>query len=417
MTFTGNPIFPYALRWFGGRQLPDAGYARLLTEQRAYEVTDWLSWLTLPWRLVMSNPDSYNFAGPLALALLPFLFFYRFQTRTSRYWAWTAGLFFAGGLLITHILRFMVPAFAVLYLLMGVVLTDGERPRWAKGFAALAAVSAFLCYFYFAAISSFYYACAGVWSGRENRVDYLSDRGKITPYAGMAEWISQNLPADAKLLIVGDSRGLYYDRPFITNSVFDTQTLAGLAQTEKDADGIFLRLKEMGVTHLVINAQEGVRVGADYHHYDLTPEEWSRLDQFFQTKLKVVYDRNFQYVDELNDAVQSASADRPPLPLLFFTQPGTDFIRDTQRQNWAGVESDAGQVLALDPQSSFWWEQEARTQVQLGERPEAEKSFEKAGHLGILEPDSYRLWAQTARSLGLKAKSNAILEKVGELHT
>ncbi len=410
--YTGNPLFPYAAHWLGGQSLAPAGYARLLAEQRAFNGGSGWSWLTLPWRLIMSNPDGYNFAGPLALAVAPFLFLRRFQNPVLGFWARTSLLYFGVGLCVTHILRFMAPSFIVFYLLAGTSFA-GAGKTWARGFSWAAALTAFLCFFYLASISVFYYACEGIWWGKETRAAYLMGQGKITPYASMAQWISASLPKDAKLLVVGDARGLYYQRPFLTNSVFDTQVLAQAAEKQKDAQGIVLALRKLGATHLVVNGPEGLRVAADYHHYDLSPEAWARLDAFFKTQTTLLYDRNFQSVYALR-APSVISGE--PMPLIFFTAPGKSFIQDYQRQNWAGVDLDLDQALALYPGCVFWREQKAVAAFHLGKERESESLFEEAGRMGPLSPEGYQAWAETAENLGLTARRGWVLAAAKKLY-
>ncbi|MGH7740351.1 MAG: hypothetical protein ACREL1_09430 [bacterium] len=412
--FTGDPFFPYAGHWFGGRVLPTAGYTRLLTEQRAFNGGGFWGWVRLPWTLVVSNPDSYNFVGPLALGLVPFLFFGGLKNRTARFWAWSAGLYFAGGLFITHILRFMVPAFVIFYMVAAVVFA-GRGKGWARGLAWASGLTAFLCFFYFAEISDFYYGCAGVWSGKETRFDYLQDRGKITPYAQMAQWISKNLPRDARLLIVGDARGLYYKRPFWANTVFDDQLLARAAEEQKDPEGIRRELLRWGITDLVVNGWEGVRVSGEYHHYDLSPAAWARLDSFFKTQTTVVYDRNFQSVYALQPAAPG-QVNSDPVPVLFFTVPGKRFIEDYERQNWTAVEADLTQALALYPGCVFFREEQAETEAKLGRNANAEKLFEKASGQGDLTPEGYQDWARVAKTLELRSQVHRILRRAHAIY-
>ncbi len=411
--FTGNPFFPYLAHWLGENRLSDGGYARLLAEQRAFDIVHGWSWLTLPWRLIMSNPDGYNFAGPLGLALLPALFFKQFKDPVLGFWARSTGFYFAAGLLITHILRFMAPAFIVFYILAGAFFAGAGR-GWARTLSWGAALCAFLCFFYLASISVFYYACGGIWWGKQTRADYLQGPGKITPYASMADWVSKNLPPESRLLIVGDARGLYYDRPFLANSVFDTQVLARAAEAQKDAPGIRLALLKLGVTHLAVNGPEGVRVSSDYHHYDLTPEAWARLDDFFKTQTTLIYDRKFQSVYALRPPAAMPNVE--PMPILFFTAPGKSFIEDYQRQNWAAADQALDQALALYPACVFWWEQKAVVASRLGKNPESEKLFEKAAGMGDLTPEGYQQWAQNAEAGGWGTKASRILARGRKLY-
>jgi hypothetical protein len=353
LSFTGNPFFPYFMALFEGRHLTPGGYETLLTEQQGRIVHGW-QWLILPWKAVMANPDGFSFSGPLALAFLPFLFLFRFRHPALRFLSPVIALFFFSGFLITHILRFLGTGFILIYILLGTVLGGGNRPGWGKGLAWAGAVTALFCFGYLSAISARYSGCAGVWSGRQTRAEYLMNQSKITPYFSMARWIADHTPPDARLLIVGDARGLYYDRPFLSNTVFDEQELAVLARNERDAQGISRRLKEMGVDYLAVNGPEGIRVSSDYHDYDLTPEEWQRLDNFIQRNTEIVYQQNYRVVYRLLPAPKASGATEIFDLVLFFSKPASEFIKNAQGRQWQQAGENLNETLKLYPFSRFW---------------------------------------------------------------
>jgi hypothetical protein len=357
---TGNPFFPYLMSYFPGRHLTSFGYRQLLQEQHARVTTEWWSWLLLPWNLTLSNPDSYNFCGPLALALVPLLFLFRLKHPVLRFLAGAAPLLLVAGFAVTHILRFVLPAFVLYYILLGAVLAGGNRPAWGKGIAWGAGVSAVLCFAYLAVISHFYYSCAGLWSGRQTRAEYLTGSGKITPYTPMARWVSENTSSEARLLVVGDARGLYYERSFLTNTVFDEQVLSKIAREEKDPEGIGRRLKKLGVDYLVVNGLEGIRVSADYHHYDLTSAEWKRLDGFIQGGTTLVYSVGFQSVHRLLPKIEKSPADETLDLLLFFSDPASKFVRAVQAKKWDEAKENLSKAVALYPFSKFWQNQKIK---------------------------------------------------------
>jgi hypothetical protein len=354
--FTGNPFFPYFMALFKGRHLTPWAYQQLLTEQQGRVAQGW-QWLYLPWKAVMANPDGFNFAGPLALAAVPWLFFPGLRRPAFKFLAWVVILFFIGGFWVTHILRFLGTGFILVYILLGCALTGGSKPAWGKGLSWVGAFSALLCFGYLSGISAHYSTCAGVWSGRQTRAEYLMSPGKITPYYDTAQWINQNLPPEAHLLIVGDARGLYYDRPFVTNSVFDEQELSKAAREEAASKGIAQRLKELGVDYLVVNGAEGIRVSAEYHHYDLTADQWKRLDDFIQQDTEAVYQQGLQGVYHvLSTPTVSRTSETLDL-VLFFSNPASQFVKDVQRRQWGAAEDDLNETLGLYPFSKFWKEQ------------------------------------------------------------
>ncbi len=365
LVFTGDPFFPYFTSIFDGRHLTPAAYQALLTEQQGRIAQGW-QWLYLPWKAVMANPDGFDFSGPVALAFIPFLFLFKLRHPALKFLSLVALFFFPFGFLATHILRFLGTGFVLIYILLGGVLGGGDKPHWGKVLAFAGAVSAILSFGYLSAISARYSGCAGVWYGRQTRDDYLTSPGKITPYFSMAEWVSNNTSRDAGLLIVGDARGLYYDRPFLTNSVFDTQELALFARQEKDAQGIGRRLKEEGIDYLVVNGPEGIRVSSDYHHYDLTPDEWKKLDGFIQRNTEIVYQRNYQVVYHLIPSSQTKNPTEIFDLVLFFSKPASEFIKNAQSHQWGKAEECLSAVLKLYPFSEFWKAQKAQFDKAMG---------------------------------------------------
>jgi hypothetical protein len=254
----------------------------------------------------------------------------------------------------------VLPDFLLFYVLIGAVLAGRSKPTWGKGVPWVAGVSAILCFAYMGNISHYNYDCAGIWSGRQTRDEYLMSPVKMTPYFDTAQNISNHVPPRACLLVVGDARGLYYDRPFLTNSVFDEQTLAKFAREAQDAGGIARSLQKLGVDYLVVNGNEGVRVAASYHHYDLTSEQWKILDDFVQRDLDMVYLQGLQAVYKVRrepriDNPQPETTDF----LMLFSNPATQFLTDWQRHRWAEARRDMDEVLKLYPFSAYWKGQKA----------------------------------------------------------
>ncbi len=352
--YTGNPAFPYFTSLFQGRHLPLAGYEKLLTEQQGRMTDHWWDWLILPWKLVISNPDSYSFAGPVALAFLPLLFLFKLKHPTLRFLAWVTILVFIASVAITHILRFMLPDFVLLYILLGTVLAGGDRPAWGKGAAWVAGFSAFLCFGYMADMVHYYYNFAGIFSGRQTRDQYLTDSRKLTSYYAMSQWLSAHLPEDKRLLIVGDARGLYYKQPFLTNTVFDDQTLAKIAKEEKDAQGIANRLREMGVDYLAVNGLEGIRVSGDYRHYDLTSSQWKNLDEFIQRGTQLMYSQNLQAVYGIVPPFKTKPKEESVDLVMFFAPSASQYLIDVEKGDLKSAQDELNQTLQLFPFSAFW---------------------------------------------------------------
>src|SRR5581483_4262717 len=309
----------------------------------------WWTWLLLPWNLTLSNPDSYNFCGPLALGLLPFLFLFRLRHPVLKFLAGAAFFLLIASLAVTHILRFALPFFILFYILLGTLLGGADRSSWGKVLAWVSGFTGILCFAYLAAISHYYYSTTGIWAGRQTREEYLMSPGKITPYFSMAQWLTEHALSGARLLIVGDARGLYYAQPFLTNTVFDEQALSEFARSEKDGQGIAHRIKELGIEYLVVNGAEGIRVASDYHHYEMTKEEWKRLDDFIQNRTEIVYrdDNRLQAVYHVLSVAKNSGPTESLDLILFFSKPASQFVKDVQRKQWKEAETNLNETLKL----------------------------------------------------------------------
>ena len=353
LVVTGNPFFPYFPWLFSGRHLPAEGYQRLLASQQDMPVDGFLSWFTLPWRLVMVAPDDHNFVGPAALALAPLLLFFRFKDSRLKFLAWACAVYFILGLGTTRLFRFVMPAFPLLYILLGTVFGNARREIWGKAAAALSAATAVLCFFNLAALNSSYYLCAGVWTGRESREAFM-DRDKIAPYYPMARWVAGELPAGARLGVVGDCRGLYYNRPFVSQSFYDEPWLVKAVRGSKDAKELGRKIRELGLDYICVNAEEGVRAANDGFSCDLTPDQWKNLDDYFRRGLEPVYRQGLQAVYRVRKDPAEWMENTLEPPVLFLSAPAARFAQDYRNQRWEEARADLKEALKLYGFSPFW---------------------------------------------------------------
>ncbi len=354
--FAGNPFFPYAISWMGGRQFPAWSYQRLLHENQQFLPMDQglMSFIDLPWRLTMPQSGDGQFIGPLLLAFLPVLFFTRTQNKSIGFLVKTMLLSFVFGLSLSHMLRFSMPAFVLAFMILTLALT-AEKNDWLKILWGGALVFSGLLFFvYYLGLSARFFNGMGIWTGRETAEGYLN-RQMLNSYEPIVVWTDQNLPADARLLIVGDARGLYYRRTFYANSVFDEPFFAAAARGEKDAEGIWTRLHQMGITHVVFNIPEGERVSSEYHHYDLSLPEWKKLNDFVRSGLEPLYWKDFLAVYKVKNTLNPAS-NNIVNPFSFFSEPAHAFIESFQTGRFFKAEQALNEELVLFPGENYWVE-------------------------------------------------------------
>ncbi|HJT23640.1 MAG TPA: glycosyltransferase family 39 protein [bacterium] len=369
--FTGNPFFPYAASWMGGRSIPALGYARLLGENRQFLPMEHGFWsvLTLPWRLTMPQAGDGQWVGPLFLAFLPALFLLHgmdaFESPKGKlgskdfyvgFFTKTAALSFVIGLCLSHMLRFVMPAFVLSLLLFSTVFFTQKGKAWKSLWTASVLACAVLFFGDYLDLSATHFHGAGIWRGLETQEAYL-DRELPNSYEPLAAWTHANLPPDARLLIVGDSRGVYYERPYFAQSVFDEPFFAHSARNAQDPGGILRKLRQLGITHVVVNVPEGIRVSKEYHQYELKPQEWQRLDHYFQSGLKPLYWKNSQGVFEVEPQVEEVEGRRLPDPFSFFAPQAHDYFEDFQARNFPKAGKDLDELTALFPRDPYWHNQ------------------------------------------------------------
>lgn len=99
-------------------------------------------------------------------------------------------------------------------------------------------------------------ACTlGVADGEELMRRYVTYWPAIRP-------VNTELPVDAKLLLVGESRPFLLDRDLVVEDPFQRPLLAELAEAAAAPEDIAAALRQQGVTHLLVNHQEGRRIAA-----------------------------------------------------------------------------------------------------------------------------------------------------------
>ncbi len=353
--FEGNPFFPYAISLMGGRQFSSWSYTRLLHENQQFLPMDHglFSILTLPWRLTIPGAGDDQFIGPVFLAFLPLFFFLRFKDPSLKFLGRTLFLSFLFGLTLSHMLRFSMFAFVLALLVLSAALGTLKEQRWKLLLTGAVVASAVFCTAEYFSLSSTWFDGWGLWSGRESRQDYLSR--KISP---MIEWVNQNLPENAQLLVVGDARVLYYKRPTYANSVFDEQFFSDAALKEKDAEGILRRLKELGISYIVFDKLFGVINSREYHQYELKENDWRKLDDFVQEGLEPVLIEDAVSLYQVRDRLREKGP-HVPNPFYLYPPQALDFLNDLSDKNYSQARLNLAQLMAFFPGDDQWAKKES----------------------------------------------------------
>ncbi|MCX6345803.1 MAG: glycosyltransferase family 39 protein [Armatimonadetes bacterium] len=248
--YTGNPVYPFFYGLFGGRNwTPDMANLYAASQAKFGMGHDITAFLMLPWNLAFHSEKFYDtpflFVGPMFLVSVPLLFAAKYRSRKSigllGFFLAYIGIWF----MLTHQSRYLIPAFAVLAVLVSAIVYEDERlkyARWALG-AIFAVTAVFGIFTLWPAITR----SAPVVFGKETREQYLSHALDIYP---AQQFMNEHLPADARVAFMGDTRGFYLNREYIWadyghNLEFSRRYLS--------AEDFVQYLKSRHVTHVMIN--------------------------------------------------------------------------------------------------------------------------------------------------------------------
>lgn len=250
---TGNPFFPYFGALFGEASRP-------VSDVYVYGVgRSWLHYLSVYFNMFLSPGAFGTFStriGAFYFLLEPFvllaLLFVPKARKYALFWlVFTAVSFFMG-----QADRWILPVLPVMgfaagfgiYWLYGYV---SSRLKKIIKFIGGGLAIAILCFYVAAGAYHYRYAYL-LFTGQWSIAQYLTSLERTT---SVAEWVNENLPLNAKILTVSETRIFYFDRPVVRRIFLEWR----LKDSAKFSDpGIFLKeLKRNGITHILTRSPLG----------------------------------------------------------------------------------------------------------------------------------------------------------------
>ena len=299
-----NPIFPFYDHWFNPQDAVDRQAIGLFTYRSLVYHETWWQMALLPVRVFFQgqdgNPQYFDGKLNLFLLVLPFFAFYRIRKdpqvlrNQKKIILAFAGLFFAsaffsGGMRVRYISP-MIPPLVLLSVfgvrkMLEVISELGARYLRNVGFAAIFLILPFsfwlnACYILdqYKYVDPFSYL-----GGSLSRDEYIS-RYRFE-YPAM-RYINENLPADARILFIYlGNRGYYCDREYVFDMNKNRSTLGQLVKMSDKPEKIVGGLKEMGITHLLINYDIFNKWVKD----NFTTKERVLLGKFFESHTRLDY--------------------------------------------------------------------------------------------------------------------------------
>ena len=272
--FYSNPVYPFFHDHFGS--IAPAHWNAFLGDAHARDfagalgsIEGWKDIFLLPWKITIDQYFDYRLSLAYLL-IFPWIFLvhwglFKKDETVPNAWTAVAVITLAGYFswsMSSTIVRFLIPV--LLLSAGGLVLAFGKKllPPWLRQIIWFLTI--WVCTGNFAAIfidGMTSPELSGKWdvvSGRQSQADYLKERhiGYGQPYYAAMEYINQNLPRNAKVMFLGESRAYYCERDFIAATSFDYSPFWVAARDSKNAAELQAKLKSLGITHLFLNVPQ-----------------------------------------------------------------------------------------------------------------------------------------------------------------
>lgn len=310
--WTGNPFYPYLHIFFGGKDavLNIGVDLRNNVDLPGNRLLDFLYSAGAFVRRSFFPRAEAGFIGPHWLVLLVSAAGIRFAERRfeKALWLFSVVGMLCWGFLVQYI-RFLVPV-----LIPAAALAGGALSVLLLSFGKLTRFM--ICGFFIFVFgwnltvlaTPFFSDRLLVVSGRMGEQEF---RAHWDDVGAAADFVAAELPEDAKIYLLGESRSFGFMRPVVVEDPYHTPLIVHLGQSAASPSGIARDLRRMGVTHILINWREIPRL-ARYHGretvdhswdywYPATPQDRKKIFAFLDHGLKTVYESDGVVVGEIGD--------------------------------------------------------------------------------------------------------------------
>ncbi|MFA5975696.1 MAG: glycosyltransferase family 39 protein [Elusimicrobiota bacterium] len=332
MVFNHNPVYPFLGTHWGIPRIDVTEWNRFFYDQNprllATELRHWdsaLRFIFHPWFLTLENKNELGLLGPLCLLALPALFWVRARTPAFQMLRRYAALTWLLWLLTTKVLRYSLPMLALASPLFAETLIMASRSAWIRTLVLGSVLAGTLNNF--SMLAKMIHQVGGwqVVGGWVPEAEYLGEMHPTYPppsYDALA-WMNTHLPAQAKVLFMGDCRSYYLERRAVPSSTPGGQAIVKIIRESRDGTEVARRLREEGVTHLFLNFGEAVRTEG-YQLFPWDPVSWPVLTDFWNHSVRLLWKKeNFTpgqlkslYVYELLSETDAARPHEIPLNFL-----------------------------------------------------------------------------------------------------
>ncbi|MBI5623450.1 MAG: glycosyltransferase family 39 protein [Elusimicrobia bacterium] len=264
LAFFGNPLYPFFTGIFpGAERIADpAGFFSASRAMEASAVLSGLgglkSWVEQQWNVFLGDWPTGDWAGPLLPLFAPWALFVPWKRPVERGLLAVAALGYLSWAATSGLGRFLLPAYPALSLFLAYAVCHSRWPKSFRALGMLAILYQVLFQFQVAFKQSWNMDFWAYLSGRMTKEEFLRvpHETYALPYYTAAQFINRDLPKDARIMVLGESRSFYIERETVASSIFDHNPFWEGVRRSSTAVDIRGELARMGITHILVNAYQ-----------------------------------------------------------------------------------------------------------------------------------------------------------------
>lgn len=288
LLLSGNPVFPFfsdkighlAIR--GGNLFADPPHPKFTL----------LNYFGFLWPMTMGTLQQETYPGPIFLLFVPLILVFRNVDKKIKFLL----LFLSFAVVLWAVfgrfyLRYFIPTLPVASIIFAYFIVNQDTANFFRNLCLLVVFYVTLNNLSFASrILKDTQDPLNYVLGNISKKEYLSTQRPSypAPYYQTLSWANENLPKDAKIIFLGETRGLYSERVFFTSGAGDYSPFVEKLKKVKDAKGFYEMLRKEGITHILFNGPEAKRL-AGYEPFYFDENDLKVFDDFWRKHVREVY--------------------------------------------------------------------------------------------------------------------------------
>ncbi|MEW6618660.1 MAG: glycosyltransferase family 39 protein [bacterium] len=295
LIFVKNPVYPFLYGILGGENWDIFSAQRFNQEMSHYgpSHSGILRYLILPFFITCDWRTGDIPIGPLVLLYLPFLFFIKNVDKTIKYLLIFCGLYFFFWTATSMVIRFLFPCIAFLCPIVAYVIKEIRKsPIYELPIAIALILNIYT-------LSTVIGQHADFYLGNKTRQEKLLSAQPVKDYYQAIKFINENLPPGSKILFIGEPRRYYCEKEVLTSTELDTAIISKLVKESKTINGLFHKLKDLKVTHILYNRHNISWLERQFNCFNWQDKTQKALYESFINSLSPIYAAGKVYLYEI----------------------------------------------------------------------------------------------------------------------